>query len=185
MTQDEKIRDIIKGMGRTSASTLLAKVKVIDEENATIDVEITEGLLLEGIRLRSIVDGDNGLYVIPKLDTLVLLLRIGHADDFIVIGTEHYEKIIAKGETISMVITQENITFNDNRLDSFIPDINKLTDKLNQLEGEVNDLKQVFRSWTPVIQDGGAALKLGVATWAAIDITETTKDDIKDEKILN
>lgn len=186
MTDSERIRGLLKSIaGEKAATIMIAEVVEIDEENAIIKAQLDEDLELEEIRLRSIIDGDNGMYVIPEVGSVVLLVRIGEDEDFMVIGCEKYNKVVIKGEEISLVISQENIIFNGNRLDSFLPDINKLVDKINKLEQQVNDLKDVFTNWTPVAQDGGAKLKLGVTSWASQKITETTKDDIKDEKILN
>lgn len=187
MTKEEQIKALIRRMGGGNANeyVMYAEVTEVDEENATLKVKIDEDMPLEDVRLRSIIDGDNGIYVVPAVGSIVLLLRLGLDDDFMAVGFEKYDKVVIKGEEISLVVSQENITFNGNRLESFITDINKLTEKINNLETEVNDLKAVFRGWTPVPQDGGAKLKIGVTTWATTDITKTTVDDIKDEKILN
>ena len=61
--------------------------------------------------------------------------------------------------------------------------IDRLVDKLNQLEKEVNDLKNVFSSWSPVVQDGGAALKASVASWASATIETTKVEDLEDTNV--
>lgn len=86
----------------------------------------------------------------------------------------------------SLNITGEKHVFNDAVLNSFIADINKLVEKINIIESDLNTLKEIIRTdWTPVAQDGGAALKLAAATWYSNIITETEVDDIKDSKIEN
>jgi hypothetical protein len=85
----------------------------------------------------------------------------------------------------SMKITPEKIVFNDAAKESYIPDINKLVDKINALEEDLNALKQAFNTWVPVVMDGGAVLKAATATWAAESFLPTEVDDIKDEKLEN
>lgn len=186
MTKDEQIRQLIRGIGdKTASPVILGEVTEVDEQAATCTVMLSEGLEIDGVRMRSIVEDGQGFYVVPAVGSKVQLLRLGRSDDFMIVGTELYDKVIIQGDEISLVVTQENITFNNNRLGSFLLDINKLVEKVNQLESQINDLKGVLRNWTPVPQDGGAQLKIGVTTWAATDIVETTVDDVKDEKILN
>jgi hypothetical protein len=185
MTKDEQIKEALKAFaGKGGAVTLLAEVTKVDEQEATITVKIGD-LTIEDVRLRSIIDGDNGLYVIPAINSMVLLLRFGAADEFMAVGFSTYDKVIIKGESISLEVNQDNIIFNNNALRSYMTDINKLVEKVNALEQDLNTLKKVFTNWVPVTYDGGAALKTASASWSEQTLTETTVDDIKDEKILN
>lgn len=59
-----------------------------------------------------------------------------------------------------------------------------LTTKLNNLENDINNLKDAFNAWTPVADDGGAALKAASATWAGESITPTEQSDIENTNIL-
>ena len=63
--------------------------------------------------------------------------------------------------------------------------VKDLTDKLNNLEKDINKLKQVFTAWTPVPQDGGAMLKSGITTWATQQLVQTQVSDIEDDKITH
>jgi len=58
-----------------------------------------------------------------------------------------------------------------------------VADSVNELKNSVNDLKNVFTSWTPVPNDGGAALKAAVTSWASTplieDITAAKINEIK------
>ena len=59
-----------------------------------------------------------------------------------------------------------------------------LTERLNIIEKDINKLKKVFSSsWTPVPQDGGAALKGAAASWAGATLTETQRSDYENEKV--
>lgn len=188
MTPEEKLRGLIRsigGQGVRTESVLLAEVIDVDEANATMRVKFGSDLEIADVRLRSIIDGDQGMWIYPKEGSIVVLVRLGMEDEFMAIGYEKYNKVVIKGEEISLEINQENVIFNGNRLDSFLPDINSLVSKINDLEDEINSLKTIFSNWAPVPQDGGAKLKIAATNWASQQMTKTTKDDIKDEKILN
>lgn len=43
---------------------------------------------------------------------------------------------------------------------------------VNELKDDLNDLKQVFQTWIPAPNDGGAALKGAAAAWFATPIVE-------------
>jgi len=94
-------------------------------------------------------------------------------------------KNVESEEISSLNIKAENTVFNDNKLNSFLPDINKLKEQYNKLEQDINTLKDAFNSWTPAAQDGGAALKTSSTQWFSEKLTETEIDDIKDPKLKN
>jgi hypothetical protein len=55
----------------------------------------------------------------------------------------------------------------------------KLADVINELQNDIGTLKNNFSGWTPVPNDGGAALKTATASWAGTALTK----DIADAKI--
>jgi hypothetical protein len=57
----------------------------------------------------------------------------------------------------------------------------KLKDVIKEIQDDIGDLKDAFTNWTPVAQDGGAALKSGAAAWSGTALTK----DIDDAKIDN
>jgi hypothetical protein len=185
MTKDDELKEALKRFSSNQQIlTVTATVKSVDEDKATLSAEITDGLVISDVRLRSIIDGNEGAYVVPETNTKVLLLRYGSSDEFHCIGAEKYKKVVFKGQSISFEINQDEIIFNDNAKNSYLTDINKLVDKINALEQQINDLKSVFSQWVPVPQDGGASLKIASATWSGQLITpKTTVDDLKDEKV--
>ena len=191
MTQDEQIRESLKTFVKTSASTLIGTVKTVDEQNVTISVDLSnsddeaEHFLLDDVRLRATENGALGFYAIPKIGSKVFISRIGSSDEFVAVAFSEVDKVRIQNENRKFEVNTQTIVFNDNALGSFMPDINNLVDKINQLEQHVNDLKTVLKNWVPKPQDGGASLKTASATWANDAITETTVNDIKDATILN
>lgn len=58
-----------------------------------------------------------------------------------------------------------------------------LVGRLNAMEKDINNLKRLFSSWVPATGDGGSALKGALAKWMSSAITETTREDVENEKI--
>ena len=185
MTRDEAIKEALRTFATTAPATLTGTIKAVDETNATATVDIGNGLLLEDVRLRATIDGNKGFYLIPAIDSSAFLLRIESSDEFLAVGFSTVDKVVFKGENTGLTITNDQIIFNNNELESYGIDINSLRDKLNTIEQHINDLKTVLSNWVPVPQDGGYSLKAASAVWAGQTITETTVDYLKDPKILN
>jgi len=185
MNQEEQIKQAIKGMTAGKIITLLAKVTAVDEAAATITAELSEGLTIEDVRLRSTINGDKGFYIIPAINSQVLLLRISGSDEFHAVAFSDFDKIIARNASVSIQVTGSEIIFNDNTLGSFMPDLTKVVSKMNALETQVNNLKTILTAWVPVPSDGGAALKTAITTWAGSSMTPTVLNDLKDPKIKN
>lgn len=86
---------------------------------------------------------------------------------------------------ISMFSDIEEVIFQDGANEGIVKVI-ELTDKLNNLENDINTLKTVFATtWVVVAQDGGAALKAAAATWAGSTLTPTIKSEIQNNKFIH
>lgn len=58
-----------------------------------------------------------------------------------------------------------------------------VTEKLNAIEQDINMLKQLFTGWSPVSMDGGAALKVATAVWAADQLVPTVSQDLQNKSV--
>ena len=63
--------------------------------------------------------------------------------------------------------------------------VDKLTEKINALENDINNLKTVFTTWVTAPSDGGAALKLAASSWYGTALAVTTKNELEDTKIMH
>lgn len=198
----DDIRRTLKEMAAGTDQVFLATVKSVDEEEFFCTVETSTDIQYEDVRLRSILDSEKkGFCFIPKLESTVLVGRIGNSnqlfvqlfseiDKIIFTYTEDMEitfdteRIFLRMKERSIEIKEDAITFNGNDKGSFATDINKLVDKISAIEKDINSLKQVMTNWVPAPMDGGAVLKGLVTTWGAQLIQPvTTVDSIKDELI--
>jgi hypothetical protein len=64
----------------------------------------------------------------------------------------------------------------------FMLRFSKTKEVIDELQSDIETLKNAFTAWTPVPNDGGAALKTGTATWAGTAFTKNI-DDAKIEEI--
>ena len=83
---------------RFSMAIQPATVTAVNESEGTCDVKDVDGIELFDIRLRAAQDGsDNGLTVIPAIDSQVLIGNIGNSpNSWVVIATTTAQKVIAK-----------------------------------------------------------------------------------------
>ena len=187
MNKDQEIIDLFKELSKQKDLFSFAIVESVDEEKATCVVKLND-LEIQDVRLKSVINDNYGVYNIPATGSIVLIARLISSDNFFLLNCSKIDKtIINLSDEINLTINKvdDEIVFNGGSLESFITDINKLVNKLNAIEIDINDIKQVFSNWVPAPQDGGAALKTATANWAAGKLTETVIDDIKDPKIKN
>lgn len=167
--------------------TLLATILEVNEDERSCRCAYST-VELDDVRLNSIIiDNPTGLVLIPKVGSVVMLAKIGLSNERYVAQYSAIDKIIYKGENVQLLVDDVagEIVFNENRLESFICDSNKLQERLNTIESDINTVKNIFKNWTPAPQDGGGALKGSINSWAGQALEETTQDDIKDELIKN
>lgn len=176
MNRARDIKEAIKSIvGASNGGTLflVGEVKSVDGECCTVDVA---GLELDEVRLTAVSDGaEEKLLITPKTGSKVLIadLSEGGQRDLAVVGYTNVEKIEGSFDQITL-------NGGDN---GGLVNIQDLTDKLNNLEKDINNLKQAFMVWAPVPQDGGAALKTGVSAWASQRLVQTQVSDMEDTKI--
>ena len=100
-----------------------------------------------------IASDPKGFFIVPAVDSVVMLTFQSSTDAFISAYTE-IDKVISK---------QTEWIFNDGA-NGGLTKLQELTDRLNEYEALFNQLKTDLSSWTPVPNDGGAALKTIVSS---------------------
>lgn len=166
MSLDKLIRDIVKPLIKTQV--VKAVVTSVDKTEDTCEVKLIENDSERfEVQLRAVVDSaKNGLIIYPAEGSNVLVSIIGNndADCFIVQYSEVDEIVYMDGTNGGLI------------------KIIDLVKKLNNIENDVNSLKTAMSSWIPVAQDGGAALKGVVSSWAGQQLTPTVVGDMENEK---
>ncbi|MDD3079088.1 MAG: hypothetical protein PHH37_08290 [Paludibacter sp.] len=170
MTPEEKIKKYIQLLGRGNEKTFLATVENNYPDADYIDVKDLSGTLYTEVRKRAAIGDDDdakkGIVVTPVIGSSVIVSRIGDSDElFVEMFSEVYGVVFDGGENEGLVKVKE------------------ITDKINAIETDINNLKTAFSTWVTSPSDGGAALKAVTATWAGSQLQVTNKADIQNEKI--
>lgn len=169
------------GMGFT-----VGTVTAVDKEARTVDVQpLNEDAPLLGVNLQAGQGSTVGVVQIPREGSYVM---VGYVQDgaagmvLLCDDIEEAQVVIKDTDTASIVAMEDGITMNGGKLGGMVK-VEDITTRLNLIEKDINKLKQAFTGWTPVPQDGGAALKGGVAGWAGRQLTESKRGDYENEKV--
>lgn len=167
------IKAITGGNGGTALFT--AEVKSVEGETCTVlvgELEVPDVLLTPADE-----GADGKLLITPKEGSQVTVADLSG-------GELRHLAVVHWGEVEKISLTADSIELNGGDNGGLVK-IEALTDKINNIEKDINKLKQAFTTWVPVPQDGGASLKSGVASWAAQQLVQTQVSDLEDDKITH
>lgn len=167
MTTTNELRRALQQKYGEKPVTILGTIAAVDENSKTCDID-DDGFIMYGIRLQSVTNAAAGILKVPKIGAQALAVKIEDGDGFMLLDCAEYSKIIFNGGNNGGLIN-----------------IQSLVNKINAIENDLNSLKTVFKSWTPVAQDGGAALKTAAADWADQTITKTKTKDLEDKTVTH
>lgn len=169
------------GMGFT-----VGTVTAVDKTARTVDVEpLNEDAPLLGVNLQANQESTVGVVQIPRKGSFVM---VGYVQDgaagmvLLCDDIEEAQVVIKDAGTASIVVNEDGIVMNGGSLGGMVK-VEDITKRLNLIEDDVNNLKKAFQSWTPVPQDGGAALKGGVSSWAGKQLVKSKRGDYENEKV--
>lgn len=137
----------------------------VDKNKRTCVVRVTSGNTANELTARLMASVDDGFLCIPTVDSTVVIICSKQVSPLVILFSEIDEVVIRGGDKKGLAV-----------LDS-------LVDRFNNIEQDINNLKTVFSSWSPIPNDGGAALKTAAATWISQTLTETQDTDIRNTKI--
>lgn len=203
MTNRQIIESIQRMTGQQLADNvrlLAATVDAVDEAKRTCTVTTVSSqgsVTIENVKLMAAID--DGVLIVPAIDSTVFVVYSTFNQPFLALLSGAEKILLVAGETNASLqmdadgllleiaetkiqITDGETLLNDGSLGGLVK-VAQLTQKLNALENSVNQLKQIFSTWVPVPQDGGAALKTAAATWAGQQLTTTQRADIENDKI--
>lgn len=163
-----ELRELLAKIGGGKATNLYQAV-VTALSDITCEVSI-DGLSIPDVRLRASTEVDGAQIIVrPAVGSVVIVGSLtGDLDHLVVLSMDRAEEVIINGGSLGGIVK-----------------VKELTNKLNTLEREINDIKQVLSSWTPVPNDGGASLKAAAASWAGKPLTLTRREDYEDTKVTH
>ena len=148
-------------------STTLYQGVVTHVSDLTCEVSI-DGLSVPDVRLRASTQVDGAqLLLRPAVGSVVIVGSLtGDLDHLVVLSMDQAEEVVLNGGKLGGMVN-----------------IKELTDKLNTIEEEINDLKDLLSRWFPVKGDGGAALKIAASYWAGKRLVPSSRSDYEDTKV--
>lgn len=164
----ESLRNICGNRQEGQALLFQARVVSVEADSCTVDLG---GLELSDVRLKAVADGETKdvLLVVPAPGSRVLVGSLtGDYRDLAVLSVERFDRWQFGGDKYGGLVKAPG-----------------LVERLNVLEKNLNDLKQLVSGWKPVPQDGGASLQLALQSWLAGTLTETRQTDIENTKIVH
>lgn len=95
MPTPEEIREALANMSKKHGPAVsnIAKVKSVDESNATCELVDEDGQEIFDVRLRPVLNGNKSILIVPKIGSYVLAVRVEDDDDWMVISYDEIEKI--------------------------------------------------------------------------------------------
>lgn len=165
MDQYRVLGDKLRQLSPKQTPLYQGVVRAVEGLTCTVEVD---GLEIPDVRLRATTsDEDEELLITPAIGSGVVVGSLtGDIADLVVLSIDRAESIVINGGHLGGLVI-----------------VGKLTQKLNALEEDINNLKKVFVSWVTVPNDGGASLKTSVGSWAGKTITKTQESDLANTKI--
>lgn len=162
-------------------ATLTGEVKSVNESAYTCTVEV-DGLSIPDVQLKANED-ESGWFLIPEEKSIVIMDMISPGRYYISLFGK-LKKVVVKIESSTFELSKDGVFLNGNKNGGVMiaADVIK---KFNSLENSINELKTVFKIWTPPVgtPDSGAALKTAVSTWAGENISVTGADELQSNKV--
>lgn len=167
---DRSIRETIQHLAGThendTVSVIDATVDDVDALNRICScTPIGGSIAAQRTDVRLMAALDDGILIIPAKDSTVTILLSTFTSPVIVSYSEVDSIIFRGGDLGGLVLLLA-------ALKSF-----------NQLEKDINNLKNLIKAWTPAPGDGGAALKTALTVWFGQALTITQRVDLENENI--
>jgi hypothetical protein len=175
MERSEQIRSAFKKMAEKvgPAPTLLALVRTVNEANDVCELVDDDELVYSDVRLRPVVDGNQSVTLVPKVNTWALAVRLENEDEWM---------MIACGEVEKIKITCDKVVINDGTNGGLVkwPSAKAQHDLVKQFIMAVKNACS-----TPVTEPGnGAPSAFQAALNASLTIIQTPNfDNLEDTKV--
>lgn len=196
----ETIRQLAQG-GRQSVS-LVCTVDAVNKIARTVDcTPLDESAPLLGVNLQANQGSAFGVVTFPKVGSYVVVGFVADGAAGVVLLTDDVESVevvisddtariladqdgvrVLMGDDTSAELTKEGITLNGGGFGGTVK-VEELTEHINTIENDINELKNIFSAWVAVPQDGGAALYALAENWAGNILTLTQRGDYENEKV--
>lgn len=162
--------DSLERLKRALIATMKSNVPVQTVWATCSSVNMQEGTMVatkEGLDYEDVLIGLGGdkLAPVPGCRVLLGLVQNQPTATFLLYAEETEQRHI-NGDAFGGLVRADDVA-----------------QALASLQQDINSLKQVFATWVPVTQDGGAALKASAASWFAQPLAVTQSTQLQNPKV--
>ena len=160
-----ELQERLKKLGGRTLSLYQGVVESVEGSTCTVTID---GLAIPDIRLRATTTNDDmELLITPAVGSVVIVGSLtGEFDQLVILSIDRADQIILNGGHRGGLVL-----------------VHELTQRVNTLERELNDLKESLLAWIPTPQDGGLSLKTKLTPWAVRKLVLTQVRDLENPKI--
>jgi hypothetical protein len=177
------IREIVRS--ETRPELFSGVVKSVDTTNNTCAVEPVDGsAIMPDVKLRAVGDSNtSGVVIAPKVGANVIVAKImGNYNNTVLLLTDVIETVTINSTGFKLELSSTGDLKINGGNNGGIVKVSALVQRLNALESELNNLKSILSAWVPAPGDGGAALKIAIASFLQ-PIQTTTSAPLENNKI--
>ena len=185
MSATSRIRDALFGLYKSwgfNDSAFSAEVQSVDPAARSCSVLSISGeveTLYPNVWLMPEIQ--DGLFYVPKVGSTVIVQNNKNLQPYVVMWSAVDEiKLVTGGSVMDM--TGSLIQFNRGANEGLV-NVKPAVSAWNNSENKINDLIQAISGWTPVPNDGGAALKAALSSWVASKVPVTAQSDVEDTAV--
>lgn len=174
---DEQIRKLFKDFIKQPFQVRAATCIAYDEQQQAVDVSpLDAGADMFDVRLKAKLSQVGGIEIVPKVGSTLLVGIINNDDrQAFVLMVSEVESILLSSET--------PIKLQGDELGGLVV-ADRIREELNKTKAMVDAIAQSLLNWSPVAQDGGAALK-ALATSNLSGKTTGNYSDIENSKVTH
>lgn len=168
--------------------SVVCKVLEVDEKEQTCDCEpLNDDAELFGVRFKANLNNENGLLIVPKVGSNVIVTPINKQTGFVSVVSD-IERMEIKLNSITLDIDENEVVFNGGDLDGMVI-VGDLVNKLNNLENAFNQLNAEYKSHIHAIVGAIPLLPPTLPTSsptvsaATPLLTPTIKNEVENKKV--
>ena len=177
----EAIRKIV-GDGRMG-DIAIGEVTAVDEDTRTCSLTSTvDKRTIDYSDVRLSAENNDGLIQIPSIGSTVVFIKMPNLENYVISFTDIDKLICYIDSNNYFEFSSSGFVFNGGTLDGMVK-VNSLVTKLNNIETLLNKFVTNINAWTPVPNDGGAALKTIFTGNPVTALTATVKANLENTKI--
>lgn len=162
-------------------------VMSVDTEAMTAKISLTlddDKAPTDGVLLNVMLQNVGGFYLIPDANCNCIIGNVdGRARKHLIWAAKYVKLSITIGSQ-TLVTDNDGWVFNGGNNDGMVL-LMPLLNALQTVQKDINKLKNIFNTWAPSPNDGGAALKSALtgATYPTNLLTVTQQNDLENTKI--